>query len=72
MEQYQTIIINLETGMKESLKIEVDEAETTENIRIQTNIADNEIVSVAYEYLTAYQSFRDKLLELGYGLKCND
>lgn len=71
MEQYHTIIVNLDTQIEESLIIEVDEAETTEDIRIGANVSDNEIVSVAYNYLSAYQDFRDKLLKMGYGWKCN-
>lgn len=71
METYEVIIMDLNTKIETPLLIEVDEAETTEDILIRAKIFELEIVSANENYLPAFQSFRDKLLKLGYGIKCN-
>lgn len=71
MKQYEVVIIKLVNRAKQALIIEVDEAEVTENIVIKATVTGQEIVSSNYNYLSAYQDFRDKLLHLGYGIKCN-
>ena len=47
------------------------EKETTENISIHAVIDKQDVTSSDYNYFPAFQIFRDKLLELGYGIKCN-
>ncbi len=71
VEEFQVTIIELNTKNKSQLRVKVDEAETTENIIIRAGICGKEILSADYNYLPAFQKFRDKLLQLGYGIKCN-
>ena len=71
MEIYDVIVMELNTRIELNVQVEVDEAENSENIVITANINKHEITSANYYYLPAYQEFRDKLLEAGYGIKCN-
>lgn len=71
VETYKIIVINLNTRTETALSVEVDEAETTNNIVINAKIFEHEISSSNYNYLPAYQEFRDRLLQLGFGIKCN-
>ncbi len=71
MELYEVILIELNTQDELSVQIEVDEGETTENIVISATIKEQEITVSNYNYLLAFQEFRDKLLIAGYGIKCN-
>ncbi len=71
MEKYEITLVELNTKDEIHIQIKVDEAETSENIIIYCKFKDTEITSTSYSYLTAYQEFRDKLLTLGYGVKCN-
>lgn len=71
METYSVILVNLETGAESTIQVEVDEAEASENILITAKVEGQEITASNYAYLPAYQEFRDKLLKIGYGLKCN-
>ncbi len=71
MEIYEVTLIELKTKNEISLFIEVDEAETSENFEIKAVIDGQTVQSTNYNYLPAFQQFRDKLLLLGYGIKCN-
>ena len=71
MEKYEVTLIELETQCEFSAQVEVDEAETSENITILARVGKDEIEATNYAYLPAYQEFRDKLLVAGYGIKCN-
>lgn len=71
MEIYEAVLVELNTGAELSVSIEVDEAEASDNIFINATIKEQEINSSNVNYLPAYQEFRDKLLEAGYGIKCN-
>lgn len=71
MEAYKVILTNLSSKEELTIQVEVDEAETTENIIIRTIFNEREITSSNYNYLPAYQEFREKLLVMGYGIKCN-
>lgn len=71
MEKYKIVVVNLKSELEEELLIEVDEAETSEEIVIKALIMGQEITALNYSYLQAYQEFRDRLLSLGYGMKCN-
>lgn len=71
MEVYEVILIDLIPKDKLSAQVVVDEAETTENIVIRAIVKEQEITSSNYNYLPAYQEFRDKLLAAGFGMKCN-
>lgn len=63
--------MELNTRIELNIQVEVDEAENSENIVITVKINKKEITSANYYYLLAYQEFRDKLLEAGYGIQCN-
>lgn len=71
MESYEITVINLNTLEEQFLLIEVDEAEETEYIAIKAVFSGQDISTSDYNYLPAYQVFRDKLLRLGYAMKCN-
>lgn len=71
MEIYEITVINLNTQKEEILAIEVDEAEESEYFVIKSVFLGQEISASDYNYLPAYQVFRDRLLQLGYGMKCN-
>lgn len=71
MEQYKIVVANLESELEEELLIEVDEAEASDEIVIKALIMGKEITASNDSYLQAYQEFRDRLLSLGYGMKCN-
>lgn len=71
MVKYEITIINLNTQKEQILTVEVDEAEESEYIVIKSAFLGQEISVSDYNYLPAYQEFRDKLLQLGYGMKCN-
>lgn len=70
MEQYNCTVVDL--GYYNSEKFVLIEInEDSDEIEIGTVIDGISIFSSDDSYLAAYQKFRDKLLELGYGLKCN-
>lgn len=71
MEKYEVIIKELNSNHELPLILEVDEAETTENIVIEAFVSEQKITSTNDSYFFAYQEFRDQLLQLGYGIKCN-
>ncbi len=71
MEIYEVVVIDLITKGLTNLTVEVDEGETTEDIVIKAVVSGREVVASNYNYLPAYQEFRDKLLQLGLGIKCN-
>ena len=71
MEQYEVTIMKLNTRCESRLTVEVDEGETSEDIVIHAVVSGHEISASNYNYLPAFQNFRDKLLCLGYGIKCN-
>ncbi len=70
MEEYIVKIINTENNVESELIIFADEAETSDNIILKSNIEDKEICITDYNYFSTYQKFRDKLLEMNYGIKC--
>ena len=71
MQMYEVVLMQLNTGTELTIYVKVDEAEISENIFISAKIKEQEITSSNSNYLSAYQEFRDKLLEAGYGVKCN-
>lgn len=71
MEEYIVTVVKLETNMELETTIFADEAEITDNIVLKICIVDKQIWASDYNYLPAYQKLRDKLLEMGYGIKCN-
>ena len=71
MEVYEVKLLELNTSAEVSATVEVDEAESSENIIMNIKISGQDITSSNYNYLQAYQDFRDKLLKLGFGIKCN-
>lgn len=71
MEVYEVILTDLSSKEELTIQVEVDEGETTEDIVIKAVVFGREVVASNYNYLPAYQEFRDKLLQLGLGIKCN-
>lgn len=71
METYEIILMQINTGIERTAQVEVDEAENSENFVIHSQINGQAITSVNDNDLPVFQTFRDKLLEMGYGIKCN-
>lgn len=71
MEEYIVTLVNLKTDSEMTATIFEDEEKTTGNIVLKVYISDQEISASDYNYLPAYQKLRDKLLVMGYGIKCN-
>ncbi|MCM1315330.1 MAG: hypothetical protein NC244_08195 [Alistipes senegalensis] len=70
MKEYIVKIVNTKSNITSELSIFADEAETTDNIILKSNIKDKEICIADYNYFSAYQKFRDRLLDMNYGIKC--
>lgn len=71
MEQYKVTAVKINSNMESEITVFVDEAETGEDIIISANVNGNEIKAQDYNYLPAFQKFRDILLAMNIGLKCN-
>lgn len=70
MDEYQCVVVDL-AFYHNPKNIIIFVSEKDEDFIIETTIDGIEIKSVGYGYFEVFQEFRDKLLELGYGLKCN-
>ena len=68
---YEVTIVNLSTNNAAEMAVQSGEDMSTGQFVIWCNLDNQEIVSAHDEYFTAFQQFRDKLLEAGYGIKCN-
>ena len=71
MEKYEVTLLNLTENSEVNTVVYADEAETTDNIILKITINDSELTSESDQYLTSYQILRDKLLQIGFELKCN-
>lgn len=71
MEKYEVALLNLTENSEVNTVVYADEAETTDNIILKITISGSELTSESDRYLTAYQILRDKLLQIGFELKCN-
>lgn len=71
METYHVQIIHLTTGIVSCITIWADEGETTDNIILRVAVDGQEFTASHTHYFVAFQSLRDQLLDLGYGMKCN-
>ena len=71
MEEYIVFIVSLESNIKFKITILVDEAEKSDDIVLKAYVDGKEVSASDYNYLPAYQKFRDALLSRGYGIKCN-
>lgn len=71
METYEVVMVCLQSGAEMPLFVEADEAEASESIVLRAQVAGQTVAAADGCYLPAYQKFRDRLLQLGYGLKCN-
>ncbi len=71
MEKYEVALLNLTKNSEVNTVVYADEAETNDNIILKTTINGSELTSESNQYLVAYQILRDKLLQIGFGLKCN-
>jgi len=68
---YKVTIVDLSTNNETEMVVQSGEDMSTGKFVIRCTLNDQEIVSEHDEYFTAFQQFRDKLLEAGYGIKCN-
>lgn len=70
MEQYKCTVVDLGFYCNEkTIMVEVNE--NGDKIEIHTVVDGIDFFGSDECYLVAYQKFRDKLLELGYGLQCS-
>ena len=68
---YEVTIVNLNTNDATEMVVQSGEYMSTGKFVIRSTLNGQEIVSEHDVYFTAFQQFRDKLLEAGYGIKCN-
>ena len=71
MEKYNVVLLKIEEKTEINSVVYADEGETSNNIILKIIFEDINITAESECYLTAYQKLRDKLLENGFGLKCN-
>ena len=70
MEQYKCTVVDFGYYKNEKIVL-ININDETDEIEISTEIDGINIYSSDECYFVAYQKFRDELLALGYGLKCN-
>ena len=68
---HKVTIVELGTGNETQIDVQSGEDMSTGAFIIWGSINDQEIKSAQDKYFAAFQQFRDKLLEAGYGIKCN-
>ena len=68
---HKVTIVELGTGNETQIDVQSGEDMSTGAFIIWGSINDQEIKSAQEKYFAAFQQFRDKLLEAGYGIKCN-
>ena len=70
MEAYQCVVADLAYyGNEKSITITVNDED--DGFKISGEINEIEITSSGESYFESFKKFRDRLLGLGYGLKCN-
>jgi len=70
VENYAVTVIHLNAQTERAITIEADEAETTDDIILNTQIDGVFLSASSHGYFSAFQKLRDKLLQKGYGVKC--
>ena len=68
---HKVTIVELGTDNETRIDVQSGEDLSTGAFIIWCLLNDQEIVSTQDKYFAAFQQFRDKLLEAGYGIKCN-
>ena len=68
---HKVTIVELGTGNETQIDVQSGKDMSTGAFIIWGSINDQEIKSAQDKYFAAFQQFRDKLLEAGYGIKCN-
>ena len=68
---HQVTIVELATKKETGLAVQSGEDLSTGDFIIWCTLNDQEISSSRDSYFLSFQKFRDKLLEAGYGMKCN-
>lgn len=68
---YEVTCVELSTKAETALVVSSGEDKSTGDFVIWCELNDQEIATSHFAYFKAFQQFRDKLLDAGYGLKCN-
>ena len=68
---HKVTIVELGTGNETQIDVQSGEDMSTGAFIIWGSLNDQEIKSAQDKYFAAFQQFRDKLHEAGYGIKCN-
>ncbi len=71
MKEFEVVFIEKASGNDISGKVTVTEDDTDGKISIKAVVNGSEYLSSGYAYLQVYQDFRDKILDDGFGIKCN-
>ena len=71
IKNHKVTIVELGTDNESPLDVQSGEDMSTGAFIIRCSLNEQEIVSTQDKYFAAFQQFRDKLLEAGYGIKCN-
>lgn len=68
---HKVTIVELATGNETRLDVQSGENMSDGTYVIWCSLNDQEMTSTEDKYFKSFQQFRDKLLEAGYGIKCN-
>ena len=71
IKNHKVTIVELGTDNETLIDVQTGEDMSTGAFIIWCSLNEQEIVSTQDKYFAAFQQFRDKLLEAGYGIKCN-
>ena len=70
MNTYGITIVCIETMNELSITVTADEAETSDDIILETAVDGRTLKAAGESYLETFQKLRDRLLAFGYGMKC--
>lgn len=70
-EEYIVALFNVNDKTEREQKVFVYLDEEKDEFVISSKLENEEIQSQNFSYFSAYQDFRDKMLNFGYGIKCN-
>ena len=71
MEKYDIKLYDFNRSLEIEGTVFADEGESSDDIILKITVEGITVTAKSEGYLSAYQELRDKLLEKGFGLKCN-
>ena len=71
MEKYQIRLYDMRRASETEGVVLADEGESSDEIILTITVENHAVTAKADDYFSAYQELRDRLLKIGFGLKCN-